>query len=423
MGFTVTKSPSVLVPPSAPTPPGDLPLSSIDRTAAVRSLVDMMLVYDHGDNDPANFLKRALSMALVAYFPIAGRLVQSTPGDLHVACTGDGVWFVEAAADCTLQQVNNLELPRMIPKPDLLPSPPPEVDLESLIFLMQVTRFSCGGFVVSMRSSHVVLDGLGAAQFLKAIAEMARGLPALSTAPIWSRDSIPSPAKLPPRAPLLSFTSFPFITCSLDLSVESITKIKNQFISGTGHNCSTFDAVTALFWQCRTRAVGMDPAAEVSLGFAINIRHLLGRVLPRGGGGYYGNGVFPMAVRATCGVVAIAPLAEVVHMIRGAKERADVKFAGWMAGEEDEDSYRAAADYAACFVADWRTLGFSELDYGWGDPVNVVPLIDDCNLVASCILMRPPAPAQGVRLIARCVVKEHLAAFTDEVMKLTEDLY
>ena len=61
---------------------------------------------------------------------------------------------------------------------------------------IQVTKFTCGGFAVGICFSHLVFDGQGAAQFLKAAGEMARGLPAPSVAPAWDRDAIPDPPKL-----------------------------------------------------------------------------------------------------------------------------------------------------------------------------------------------------------------------------------
>jgi len=64
-----------------------------------------------------------------------------------VGCTGQGVWFVEAAASCALADVNYLECSLLIPKEELLPRPPPEEKLEDLVLVAQVrsiaSRFPC----------------------------------------------------------------------------------------------------------------------------------------------------------------------------------------------------------------------------------------------------------------------------------------
>lgn len=48
------------------------------------------------------------------------------------------MWFVEASADCSLEGVNNLELPLVLRKEELLPFAPLQVNEEDLIFMMQV---------------------------------------------------------------------------------------------------------------------------------------------------------------------------------------------------------------------------------------------------------------------------------------------
>lgn len=138
---TVVKSAPELVPPAGPTPGGTLPLSSIDKTAAVRVSVDFIQVSPLavGDQDAAVAAMRdGFARALVPYYPVAGRIKDVSPGEPVVDCTGQGVWFVEAAASCALADVNNLERPLLIPKEELLPRPPPEEKLEDLIIMAQV---------------------------------------------------------------------------------------------------------------------------------------------------------------------------------------------------------------------------------------------------------------------------------------------
>jgi hypothetical protein len=144
---TVAKSPPVLVPPAGPTPGGVLPLSSIDKTAAVRVSVDFIQVFppsssDGAAGDQVAAMREGFAKALVPYYPVAGRIAEPSPGDLVVDCTGEGVWFVEAAASCSLADVNGLERPLLIPKTELIPRPPPEEKLEDLILMAQVRLFS-----------------------------------------------------------------------------------------------------------------------------------------------------------------------------------------------------------------------------------------------------------------------------------------
>jgi hypothetical protein len=142
---TVARSAPELVPPAGPTPGGTLPLSSIDKTAAVRVSVDFVQVFPAaagaavGDQDAAVAAMRdGFARALVPYYPVAGRIADASPGEPVVECTGQGVWFVEAAASCALADVNNLERPLLIPKEELLPRPHPGDKLEDLIVMAQV---------------------------------------------------------------------------------------------------------------------------------------------------------------------------------------------------------------------------------------------------------------------------------------------
>jgi len=73
----------------------------------------------------------------VDYYPFAGRF-EEEDGETRVACTGEGAWFVEAAAACSLEEVRHLDHPMLIPKEELLPEPAPGVNPLDMPLMMQV---------------------------------------------------------------------------------------------------------------------------------------------------------------------------------------------------------------------------------------------------------------------------------------------
>jgi hypothetical protein len=142
IGFPVTRTSRSLVAPSSATPQETLHLSVIDRVAGLRHLVRSLHVFDGRRGEaavrtPAETLRAALGKALVDYYPLAGRFVEED-GEVRVACTAGGAWFVEAAAACTLEEVKHLDHPMVIPKEDLLPEPTPDVNPLDMPLMMQV---------------------------------------------------------------------------------------------------------------------------------------------------------------------------------------------------------------------------------------------------------------------------------------------
>ncbi|KAM3211489.1 hypothetical protein ACQJBY_064947 [Aegilops geniculata] len=399
---TVTKSPPALIPPAGRTPCGTLPLSSIDKTVAGSGFVNLMQVFpppsisaackDQGAVAAVAAMRDGFARALLPYYPVAGRIASS---GLAVDCTGEGIWFVEAAASCTLADVDGLDCcPLLIPGELLLPRPPPGEKLSDLILMAQATKFTCGGFAVGIRFSHAVFDGHGAAQFLTAVGELARGLKAPSVAPVWDRDAIPeAPSPLPGQ-----LTEFRLVTQVADISAESIARVKDEFkqaaATSTGEVCSTFDAVTAVVFKCRALALAsaLPDDAEVRMAFAAGTRHLLRGVLPTVEG-YYGNCVFLACATRTSKAVREATLAEVVGAVREAKEAVPARFNGWMRAVEQYEV--PPLDYSTVTLSDWSRLGFDEVDYGFGAPGYVFPLNDHVNFVPALDYVRPPAPRRG----------------------------
>jgi hypothetical protein len=63
------------------------------------------------NEDPAEIIGEALGKLLVQYYPFAGKLRDSDKGKLVVDCVGDGVLFVEADADISLEELGDLSTP------------------------------------------------------------------------------------------------------------------------------------------------------------------------------------------------------------------------------------------------------------------------------------------------------------------------
>jgi hypothetical protein len=274
---------------------------------------------------------------------------------------------------------------------------------------VQVTEFTCGGFVVGLISVHTIADGLGAGQFINAVADYARGLSKPRVAPVWARDIVPDPPKMPAPPPRLELLDLRYFT--VDLSPAHITKTKARFFQATGQHCSAFDVSVARTWQARTRAILAADDWPVHVCFFANTRHLLpSSPAP----GFYGNCFYTVTVTRPAGEVARADVVEVVRAIRDAKARLATDFATWATGGFERDPYELTFTYDSLFVSDWTRLGFLEADYGWGPPTHVVPFSYH-PFMAVAVIGAPPAPKAGARVMTMCVEETHLPEFQDQM--------
>ena len=105
-----------LITPAKPTPRETKFFSDIDDQESLRFQIPVIMCYkdNHSLNEnrnPVKAIREALSKALVYYYPLAGRLREGPNRKLMVDCNGEGILFVEASADVTLEHLGDKILP------------------------------------------------------------------------------------------------------------------------------------------------------------------------------------------------------------------------------------------------------------------------------------------------------------------------
>ncbi|KAE8736337.1 Detected protein of unknown function [Hibiscus syriacus] len=113
-------------------------------------------------------LKHSISNALVYFYPLAGRMMES---QLFVDCNDEGIPFVETRVKCKLSDVLNNPVPKELNK--LLSF---EIHGDHKILLgIQFNVFDCGGIEIGLCVSHKIGDALSSFSFVKTWAAIARG--------------------------------------------------------------------------------------------------------------------------------------------------------------------------------------------------------------------------------------------------------
>jgi len=424
MSFVVTKSsPPALVLPSKPTPAGDIPLTSTDKSRLFFSFTSFH-VFERPIHEPAQTIRRALSQALVYYYPVAGRVAVGTGGQggVHLACTGEGVAFVSATASCTLQDVACLDAPPVIPLAELALQYGGCCRISDPLLLIQVTEVACGGYIVAVAWNHGIADAFGLAQLLQAVGELARGLPSPTVVPIRYDESLPDIPQLLSavlkQAPAgFEFKHNDFAYSDVTVPWSFINRVKGEFrrSHAGGQPCTTFEVVTAAIWQCRPRAINASPDVPVPLVFAANVRKHIGSK-----DGYYGNCVSSQLVQATSGTVANGAIVDVVRLIKDTKERITESLRRNAPELElHAELIDAMFGYNMLNVSSWGGLGLDAVDFGGGRPARVVPNMER-TLAPSCFPCLPCSRNDhgGANLVAFCVAEEHVQEFNAELERL-----
>ncbi|GAV78188.1 Transferase domain-containing protein [Cephalotus follicularis] len=430
--FSVRRQPPKLIGSALQQTPRHLKyLSDLDEHFRMQN--NVILFYKHNPSkkgkDPVSVIMEALGRALVYYYPLAGRLREGPNEKLMVDCTDEGILFVEAEANITLEQLgDSIYQPYEYVDEFLCKVPGSEGILNCPVLLVQLTRLICGGFIVATIANHAMSDGQGFGQFMQAVTEIACGKQSPSICPIWNREFFN--ARDPPRITRTilkhvevthshnftdtestyntSFKSFFF-------GSEEFKALKNHLPAHLKNRMTRFILLTACLWKCRTAALGLKPGDVVRVACASSVRGKFQNMqVPVG---YYGNACLPSVVSSMVNHLCDNPLAYAVELVMEAL------------AQISEEDMKSMVDYTVInkgrplpytikdfFVSDCRHLGFDKADFGWGKPVYGGIL--GASTISSCFDRCNKKGKEGV-LVVVCLPSSDMERFGQEVKIVT----
>ncbi|KAM4095926.1 hypothetical protein ACJW30_08G068300 [Castanea mollissima] len=388
--FSLDRKDFVLVLPAKPTSSCVLSLSSIDNNPNLQLLSHTVYV----QADPANVIREALSKALVYYYPLAGKLKKNCAGKLQINCTGDGVPFLVATSNCDLSSLHYLDGVDAEVTKQFVYDIPFEGDSGYHPLVFQLTKFSCGGFTIGMSLSHSLCDGFGAAQFFRALAELASGKSEPSVKPVWERERLvgtPTEEPFQLHVDKTSLAASPYLPTTdllhecFYVSGDSINRLKMSLTEecGSENLNESFTTIEAL------SAYNSD--GKILFWFIVGIRKLLNPPLPDG---YYGNAFTEANVELMGGEQnekKVASKSDYIMHSLGVLERCR------------EENIKFNGGGASMVLTDWRQLGLlEEVDFGWKGSINIIPVpMNMFGYVDLCMFLPPsnvdPSMKDGVR--------------------------
>ncbi|CAA2966482.1 omega-hydroxypalmitate O-feruloyl transferase-like [Olea europaea subsp. europaea] len=383
--LAVKQGQPTLVPPAEETMKGLYFLSNLDQNIAV--IVRTIYCFkseERGNEDAVQVIKDALSKVLVHYYPLAGRLTISPEMKLIVDCTGEGAVFVEAEADCKLEDLGDITRPDPITLGKLVYDIPGAKNiLEIPPLVAQVTKFKCGGFVLGLCMNHCMFDGIGAMEFVNSWGETARGLK-LKVPPFMDRSILK--ARNPPKLefPHHEYAEIEDISSTTELYKEEMLyksfcfdseKLehlrKKALEDGNLEKCTTFEALSAYVWKARSKALNMKQDQQTKLLFAVDGRSRFEPPIPEG---YFGNAIVLTNSLCKAGELVDNPFSFTVKLVQ---EAVKMVTDGYMRSAIDYfEATRARPSLTATLlITTWSRLSFHTTDFGWGEPVLSGPVV------------------------------------------------
>ncbi|XP_030538895.1 omega-hydroxypalmitate O-feruloyl transferase-like [Rhodamnia argentea] len=369
----VERSVPVPVLPEEETPGGSLFLSKLDQ--ATNFFASIVYSFDRSDPNMVDVMKQTLSKVLVHYYPLAGRLAKTSQWKLTVDCNKLGVPFLEASANCNIEDLGDMRLldPSFLEK--LVYRSFTESTLEvAPLLTAQVTKFRCGGFTLGIVINHCMVDGYSMKNFMNSWAEIARGRPS-SFVPCHDRTILKS--RVPPQITSTSDCSIHMSDVSNLMALyedeqiawksfhfdrEKLETLKKMATSdGQKSNSSSFIALAALVWRARSMALNMKPHQLSKLLLSVNFRSKLKPPIPR----YFGNAIVQACCLCTAGELIDEPFSSTVGRIKKAIERVDEDYV-WSWIYYLQTYQFNFFSLSSLLLTSWQRFDYDSVDFGWG---------------------------------------------------------
>ncbi|KAI7737038.1 hypothetical protein M8C21_007538 [Ambrosia artemisiifolia] len=351
---------STMVRPAEETQAKNLWLSSLDLMAPS---IHAQQVYFYRPNGAPNFfdtkvMKDALSKALVAFYPLGGRLKQGKDGRIEISCQGQGALFVEAECDGILDDFGD------------------------------VTHFRCGGVSLVVAFHYYVVDGTSAMHFTNTWSEITRGLE-ITSPPFMDRTLLRAHDPLQPvfnhieyhqDQKVNSLGQVPLDETNTVCKMLKVTRKQLNLLKakskedGNTIRYSTFEILASHVWKCVCKSRRLREDVGTKAYILTNGRARLQPPLPPG---YFGNVNFITTAIATAGEIQSQPIWYAASKIHDALVtmnndylKSPLDYLEQHLDQKPIVSYK----YTNIRIVSWGRLCIHDADFGWGRPVFMGPL-------------------------------------------------